>query len=57
MRDIYEYRIFTGELELLLEEYERCDHPLIRRKISEDINLIQEAISDINPNRQSEEYH
>lgn len=57
MKDIYEYRIFTGELELLLQEYERCEHPLIKYKIYEDITLLQEAISDINGNGQSEAYH
>ena len=57
MRDIYEYHIFTGELELLLQEYERCDHPLIKRKIYEDITLLREAISDIYDSGQAEEYH
>lgn len=57
MRDNHEYYIFTGELELLLQEFERCDHPLIKHKIYEDITLLREAISDIYDSGQAEEYH
>jgi len=57
MRDNHEYYIFTGELELLLQEYERCDHPLIKHNIYEDITLLREAISDIYDAGQAGEYH
>ena len=40
----YEYRIFHEELRRLYKEYQRCEDAKLRKYISKDIELIENAL-------------
>jgi hypothetical protein len=51
MREIminnYEYRIFYEELKRLYKEYQRCEDATIKKFISMDIKLLENALEAI----------
>ncbi len=48
MQTVLELRLFTNELNKLINEYERCADSLIRNEIANDILLITYIIKKIN---------
>ncbi|WLR57578.1 hypothetical protein LC048_12415 [Mesobacillus subterraneus] len=44
MNNNFEYRIFYEELRRLHKEYQRCESSTLKQSISEDIELIEDAL-------------
>ena len=43
----FEYQIFNEELRRLHKEYERCEDATLKKSISKDIELIENALETI----------
>lgn len=47
MANNFEYRIFREELKRLKKEFQRCEDVTIKKSISKDIELIENALETI----------
>ncbi|WP_162990154.1 hypothetical protein [Mesobacillus foraminis] len=56
MDNTWEYNLFTIEINRLQREYRRCENMKIKQDVSEDIDLLKEALNALNSGPDSKHF-